>query len=321
MEIISVIVPVYNVKPYLKLCVNSILKQTYKNLDIILVDDGSTDGSGEMCDEYLNIDKRIRVFHKKNGGLSDARNYGIKRAKGELITFVDSDDFIAPQMHDILYNNMKNESADISICNSKLIWSTEEAVSDNNNNNYEILSSKEALKIMLTNRKFQSSAWDKLYKKSLFNNIEYPIGRIYEDIATTYKLIHNSNKIIYSSYIGYYYFQRSGSIIHSKFNKKQLDMILAYDEMIKYFEDNSIDLINEVLAMYVNANVIVFKEMSKDKYVDYDLEKYLKNNIKKYLKIYIESKEFSKKHKLFAIASIYSPKLFKITCSILKKLN
>lgn len=319
MELISIVVPVYNVKPYLKNCIRSILNQTYKNLEIILVDDGSTDGSGEICDEFLDVDKRIRVFHKENGGLSDARNYGIKQSRGSLIGFIDSDDFIDKNMYQILYKNMKDTNADISICNHKIIWSTEE-VKTIANNIYEVFSPREALQIILSNKKFHSNAWDKLYKKSLFNDIEYPVGMIYEDIATTYKLISKSKKIVYSPYIGYYYFQREGSIIHSGFNENQMDMIRAYENMIQYLQNDFSDLTNNATAMYVNANIIVLKEMFKEKYLNSDLENKLISNIKEYLGIYINSEEYSIKHKLFALASIYCLPVFKGICTILKKI-
>ena len=322
MELISVIVPVYNVRAYLESCINSIINQTYKNLDIILVDDGSTDGSGEVCDKFLEIDKRIRVFHKNNGGLSDARNYGLKEAQGELIGFVDSDDMLDKRMYEVLYYNMKKFDADISICSYKLVWSQElEPNIANEDTEGEVFSSEEALNALLSIKKFQSHACDKLYKKNLFNDIKYPKGLIYEDIATTYKLIDRSNKIVYCKYKGYFYLQRKESIFHSKFSIKHMDMIKAYNDMIKYFRIYYPNIVNRAISMYVNANIILLKEMYISKYKDKNIEKELIRNIKKNLHLYIKSNNIKLKYKIFGINSVYFRINFKIICCLLRNLR
>ena len=322
MEVISIIVPVYNVEKYLIRCVDSILKQTYTNLEILLVNDGSTDSSGSICDSFASIDSRIKVIHKKNGGLSDARNTGIKIVTGQYIGFVDSDDWINPKMYEKLYKNIKKHDADISICGFSLI----EEVAQNSpldllpEKKYEIqrFTSKQALEILLTKRLFHSNAWDKLYTKELFENIEYPKGRIYEDIATTYKLICKANGIVYCAYPGYNYLQRQGSLIHSHFNAKLYGMVESYQEMLEYIKINYNELIKPVQRLYVDANIIVLKEMYIYDEIDFNLEEKLILNIREYMPIYLNSRDVDLKHKLLCLSSVYYRNGFKLICRCLK---
>ena len=215
-EKISVIIPIYNVENYLERCLDTVINQTYKMLEIILVDDGSKDSSGKICDAYADKDERIVVIHKENGGLSDARNVGIKKASGKYIALIDSDDFIDKKMLEILIKNLKETKADISICAYKLFYNDKVKIIQNSKENikYTIYNKREALKQLLSadDTKITNHAWNKLYKKELFNKIYYPKGRNFEDIGTTYKLFDKSNLIVYTNYIGYYYYQRDNSI-------------------------------------------------------------------------------------------------------------
>ena len=180
-KLVSIIVPVYNVEKYLSKCIDSILAQTYKNLEIILVDDGSKDNSGTICDEYSKKDKRIKIIHKPNGGISDVRNHGLKIATGDYIGFVDSDDYIAEDMFETLVSLLEKNDADISIVsfyeyyNGKLIGVRE-------NENVEIMNKVEAIKELLIDRKIQSYTWNKLFKKELFDGLQFPVGKNFEDI-------------------------------------------------------------------------------------------------------------------------------------------
>ena len=325
MELISIIVPVYNVEKYLSRCIDSILNQTYTNLEILLVNDGSTDSSGVICDLFASKDSRITVTHKKNGGLSDARNVGIKKATGQYIGFVDSDDWINPKMYEKLYENIKKYDSEISICGFKLIEESEQNSPLNllPGNKYEInkFTSNKALEVLLTKRSFHSNAWDKLYKKDLFKNIEYPKGRIYEDIATTYKLIDKANGIVYCAYPGYNYLQREGSLIHSHFNTKLYGMVESYQEMLEYIKIKHNELIKPVQTLYVDANVIVLKEMYIHNEIDCVLEDRLTSNIKKYLSVYLNSNNIDIKHKVLCLSSVYYRRGFKLICRGLKNLR
>ncbi len=224
--LVSVVIPVYNVEPYLHECVTSVVEQTYTNIEIILVDDGSTDSSGTLCDEFALSDSRICVFHKKNGGLSDARNYGIRRSHGSLISFIDSDDYVSPDYIMHLYQALvrgKTDIATTSIC----IFREGEPLKEHKRDTAEfhVYDACEALEDMLYMRHLEPNAFPKIYKKELFDTIQYPVGKLYEDIATTTKLIDKAGKIAYLDEKDYYYRIRPNSIQTASFNPKKLDLL------------------------------------------------------------------------------------------------
>lgn len=226
-DLISIIIPVYKVEKYLEKCIESVLKQTYTNLQIILVDDGSPDNCGKICDEYAKKDSRIEVIHKVNGGLSDARNVGIIKAKGKYIGFVDSDDYIKEDMYEILLNLIIEYNADVSICNLYDVIDGKEYIR-NKENGIQEYSRLDILKEVLLDKNIQSYAWNKLYKKELFDEIKYPIGKKYEDIGTTFYLFEKCNKIVVTSEPEYYYLKRADSLV----NNVTESTILDYTEII-----------------------------------------------------------------------------------------
>lgn len=231
-ELISIIVPVYNVELYLEKCVNSILKQTYKNIEIILIDDGSKDASGKKCDELKEKDNRIKVIHKQNGGLSDARNSGLKIAKGQYIGFVDSDDYIAEDMFETLYNLNKKYNSEISIVSYYEIYNGK-VISVRDSKEQEVLTKIEAIKELLIDTKIQSYAWNKLFRRELFEGIEFPINKNYEDIATTLLLFEKANKVTLLEDPKYYYARRDDSILGEKSYKTYKDYLeIIYDKFI-----------------------------------------------------------------------------------------
>ena len=228
---ISVIVPVYNVDQYLDRAVRSILKQTYRNLEIILIDDGSNDASGKICDKYKFEDKRIIVIHKKNEGLSEARNAGINIAKGEYITFVDSDDNIEADMIEYLFYLIKKFKTSMSICSHKVIYEKSNKIRYLGNNKEELLDAEHCLLKMLYHKDVDTSAWGKLYDIKLFKNIRYPKGKLFEDIGTTYKFFIMSNFIACGYKDKYNYYVRENSIVTRKFSTKKMDLLLMTDSM------------------------------------------------------------------------------------------
>ena len=226
--LISIVVPVYNVCEYLEECVKSLVEQSYKRIEIILVDDGSTDSSGNLCDTIAVSDSRIKVIHKKNGGLSDARNAGINIAKGEYIGFVDSDDWIDSQMYEKLLEVCIQENAQIGVCgfvkefvNNSFLCPSEEGV----------YSAKEALLKMIENKSFQDHACTKLFKTSLFKDISFPYQELYEDARTIYKVFLEASIIVSVPDTMYHYRQRRGSIAKSAFNENRLQLLAAVKEM------------------------------------------------------------------------------------------
>ncbi|MBQ8534727.1 MAG: glycosyltransferase [Bacilli bacterium] len=246
-KLISIIVPVYNMEKYIDKCINSIINQTYKNIEIIIVDDGSTDKSSKIIDKYKKIDKRVKVYHKKNGGLADARNYGLEKATGEYIGFVDSDDYIENNMYKKLYNNLIKYKADISVVNYNLVYEKD----FNYKKNFKEISDKliilnkiETIKLLLDDNKFGNYAWNKLYKRELFNNIKYPIGRKMEDLGTTYKIIEKCNRIVYDPIPLYNYLQRNNSIVNTiNLSFFEDTYILTYERFI--YLDNKYGFIKE----------------------------------------------------------------------------
>ena len=174
MELISVIVPVYKVEEYIKTCVNSIRRQTYHNIEIILIDDGSPDECGVICDQYANLDKRIRVIHKKNGGLSDARNAGMNIANGEYISFIDADDYVSEYYIETLYKILKDNDADMSICGCNIVYDDNGCLVRSESNKTEVCSQEECIRRSLSIH-LRQSAWGKLYPVELLRNIRFPI--------------------------------------------------------------------------------------------------------------------------------------------------
>ena len=281
-ELISIIIPVYNVESYLQKCLDSIINQTYKNIEIIIIDDGSTDKSFEICDNYKLLDNRIEVVHKQNGGLSDARNYGLEIATGQYISFVDSDDVIHPQMIEILYKMIKLTSSDISLCGYTEFMSNNFMNKTRINNLFRVLNNEEALNWLYDSTQksiLMTVSWNKLYKKELFSNIRFPCGLIHEDEFTTYKLIYKAKRIVYVENELYYYRQRNNSIMS---NKNDIKHLLYYDariEQIKFFKKNSLVNLSEK-AIYK----IEFLMIQKYKESNNDVKRIL---AKKYLNLYL----------------------------------
>ena len=182
--LISVILPIYNIETYLSKCMESVINQTYDNLEIIMVDDGSTDNSASMCDDFKMVDKRIVVFHKSNGGLSDARNYGIERANGEFITCIDPDDYVDLDYVEYLLCLARKYRTKMSICQHRVVYDNG-AIKENGSKGDENISTENCLQRMLYHDVIDTSAWAKLYYRNLFVTVEYPKGKLFEDIGTT----------------------------------------------------------------------------------------------------------------------------------------
>lgn len=246
---ISILVPVYNVEKYISKCIKSILEQSFKNFELILVNDGSTDKSLDICKKFELIDSRIRIINKKNGGLSSARNTGIENAKGKYIIFIDGDDYIHYQMIELLYKGATICNADISMCDFLKV--KEDQTINMKDLNYKhndniIYSSQEALNKLYTSENVKFIiACNKLYKKSLFNNLRYDIGKIHEDEFIIHKLLFKSKKICYIPKKLYYYLQHDKSITNTSFNIGRLDYLDALSERIRFFDKNNMhELVN-----------------------------------------------------------------------------
>ena len=239
--LISIIVPIYNVENYLNKCIDSILNQTYKNLEIILVDDGSTDLSGNIADEYAFKDNRIKVIHKENGGLSDARNTGLEIIKGDYVGFIDSDDYIDPLMYEKLYKYIQDNGLDVVLCGTNKVDEDDRIIESSNFfQSYSVNSKEEMVDIVFgdVHNNGPISVCTKLFKKHIFKNIRFPKGKSYEDCFVVMRWIDQTNRMGCLPNHFYNYRMRSGSITHVKmYNPKIFDIIEAEEKNIKEIKD------------------------------------------------------------------------------------
>lgn len=245
--LISVIIPVYNVEMFLRECVDSVLRQTYSNLDIVLVDDGSPDKCPEICDEYAKKDTRVKVIHQNNGGLAHARNEGIVNSSGGYLTFIDSDDYVSNDYVENLYKGIVGSGADMSIASFYPFKDDGACQQASELVAYEIISKENAVKRYCSINADCSmpfiSACNKIYCRSLFEGIEFPKGKLYEDAFTTYKLIDRTKKIAYTTSKLYFYRINPNSILGQAFKEKHLEMVEAFRSGMDYFnEKNEKDL-------------------------------------------------------------------------------
>lgn len=265
-DLISIIVPIYNVEPYLRKCVSSILEQTYQNLEIILVDDGSPDNCSAICDEYSEKDARIRVIHKENGGLSDARNAGIDTATGEYIIFVDSDDWISENCIEVLLQIQQKNHTLISVIDTVESDGTKES-----ERSYsvgydikEVYTAEEAMQVIFLQHEFNTSAWAKLYHISIFDGIRFTKGILYEDLDLIYRLIDKVGKISFSPAGKYYYFQRNDSIVHAKFDSRHFILVDISSEIIKFVDERYPRIHDAAVCRYVFSNILLLSRIVKD---------------------------------------------------------
>lgn len=237
MPLISVIIPVYNVSKYVTRCVESVQNQTYVNLQILLIDDGSTDESGNICDELAAGDTRIQVIHQENGGLSAARNTGLEAAKGEYVFFVDSDDWIEPETIGGLYEWMLENDAEIGACGVRYAYDIgkEDVELAFTSGNANVWSGRGSIRELILTNNICSVAWNKLYKKSLWGDIRFPEGKLHEDEFTIYKVLFRSKKVCFTPKLWYNYFQRSGSIMAELKSSASLDKLEALLQRYHYF--------------------------------------------------------------------------------------
>ncbi|WP_314023341.1 glycosyltransferase [Gemella sanguinis] len=310
-EKISVIVPVYNVEQYLERCVDSIINQTYTNLEIILVNDGSTDNSGKLCDELAKKDKRIRVIHKENGGLSDARNRGIDESESDLVGFIDSDDYIDSDMYEVLLKNLNDTDADLSMCALYDVYNNTPEAQVTNKETWK-LSSEQAIKMVMEAKILSVTAVNKLYRKSLFTDLKFEVGKIAEDAFIMIKLLDKCEKIVATNEKKYYYVHRENSITTQKFSTKFLNVIEAY-------EQNS----NIILEKYPKLKDVAQTRMNwayfyvldrlllDDNYNDKELENKLISYLKNHRKDILNDPLFTKGRKIGFIALLLSRNLYR----------
>lgn len=318
---ISIIVPVYNVEKYLEQCLNSIINQTYKNLEIILVDDGSTDNSSDLCDLYAKNDKRIKIIHKINGGLSDARNVGLNVATGDFIGFVDSDDWIELDMYEIMLNAMLKSGSDIVSCGHFVEYKNKNYKVSNENK--EINNSNIVKNYYSENNVFYGVCM-RLYKNFIWKDLQYPVGKLYEDVFVFLESFLKADKIFSISDCLYHYRQRKSSTMGKNFDKKQLDLIEGHNKNLKIISEKFPIFIakakKEILLGEKDVLLKALNFSSKDSFAK-DIILKFQNDIRKNLKFIIFSSLFSAKHKVVLGLAALNLKLFNICVNIKRNIG
>ena len=247
LPLISVVVPVYRVEKYLDHCIQSIAEQTYSNLEILLVDDGSPDGSGAICDRWAARDSRIRVFHKQNAGAGAARNTALDAARGEIITFVDSDDYLHPNMFSHLCGLMK-DGVEIAECEIGITERDDLAMDDGTGAEILVCETEEALRLHIQDEVFRQTPPNKLYRRECVGDIRFPEGNLIDDEFFTYKVLGNARKLAHSCACMYAYRQQSGSAMHKPYSLRRLQGLDAKLQRLGYFEQRFPGLVREAKA-------------------------------------------------------------------------
>lgn len=315
---VSVIIPIYNVEKYLRRCLDSVINQTLKEIEIILVDDGSTDSSGEICEEYKAIDNRIIVIHKKNGGLSSARNAGLDVAKARFVGFVDSDDWIDENYYLCLYEIACRDDTNVVTCLYKV------CADDREKNKKTVVSCNKKGGIEFREDFLRSSikggctwvpAWSKIYKRELISDIRFEEGKIYEDVMFNWRVFNLDDcKVSYCNYKGYYYFNNMESITKSSFSHKMYDLFYVADflDATKYQDSNKeIDYLIEIFRKKISYSILI--KMMKSNYKNKEEKNIYLEKVKKDYKDLMHSDlSMTRKILLMAIKFVPMDKLEKV---------
>lgn len=306
-ELVSVIVPIYNVEDYLKECITSLVNQTYKHLEILLIDDGSTDNSGKMADKIAGSDDRIKVIHQKNGGLSAARNTGIENCKGDYICFVDSDDYVKKSYVEELLNACIENKTDMAICMFFGVQNGKELFSESDGSS-EIITPKQACMRTLDNPYIVS--WNKIYKRDIFDDIRFPEGRLHEDVATTYKCYWKSNRIVVINKELYGYRVNDSGIMRTKYSSKRYDELKAVREAINFFSDKDEDVCKKYYLMFFIRSISHLRRTAMNPQLKKEYYKKLQKDAINIADVYKNKYGNSMKLRRL-IFGIYHPSLYK----------
>lgn len=271
------IIPVYNVEAYLSRCMDSVLTQTYREIEVLLIDDGSKDGSGVICDRYAQRDGRVRVWHIPNQGPSAARNLGIENVQGEYLLFVDSDDMISSDHIEFLYERLHRSNADLAICNYTA--TDTDTFAETGQTMQLEWTGEQALECLLYQKYFTTGPVCKLFHKSLFETVRFPVGTLYEDTLAIAQAVGKAVKVVYSDAVKYGYFQRTDSTMRSEYRAETLQYVSITSELVDYIEREFPALKLAAISRFVWANIFVWIKMphsrSQEAFV-------VQNNIKKY---------------------------------------
>ena len=312
--LISVIVPVYNIEKYVGKAIETIIGQTYRDLEIILVDDGSTDKSGEICEHYAGKDDRIVVVHQENGGLSKARNTGTRIVKGDAIAYIDGDDYIHPCYFEILAKNLTEHNADISVCGMQVVSENEyeELTHSKDVENAAVeISAEEALEGMLSQKRFSLSSCAKLYKRKIAQSHYFPEQELFEDYYTVYRFFTEADAVTYTDAGLYYYLKRAGSITKKKYSHQMMDYIKHGEQVIDHVKQSGQQLMDAAISRLVWACFYIVTHIDDSSKYRED-EEYCWNYIKKYRTKVIRDNSAVKKEKMLCALSMFGKKPLKL---------
>lgn len=313
--LVSIIVPVYNVEKYLRNCVESILQQTFENFELLLIDDGSPDKCGKICDEFALTDSRVKVFHQENKGLSAARNVGIEMSRGDFLTFIDSDDFIFPHYLEKLISACTDNDADMAVCDFVRCSSN-----DTLNDMVEVyldkhteIFSNQRMSVFFTTNKISTTAWGKLYKRTLFEDVRYPLGKYNEDIFVTYMIVHFSRNVVFSDYQGYVYRKNELSIMNEPFSLKKIDPIEGCLERAGFIEREYPELKKYAYRSIIRFCNQALLSMGKSKAYNQDVFCFLQKLYRRYWRYYVFNKSVFW-GKIYTLLSLINVKInYKLT--------
>ena len=309
-ELISAIVPIYNVRPYLEKWFDSIARQSYQNLEIILVDDGSTDGSGELCEDLSKRDGRVRVIHKKNGGLGSARNAGIDAARGAILSFVDSDDWIEPGMYETLSGIMCRENAQIIACGIKKVSETGEvSYYQDNLKERSVYTREEALLELPKNERLSNSMCNKLFRRETIQGLHINEQIYYEDNPFTPQCIARAERIAYTAEPFYCYFERTGSISRKKFSEREFDRVTADRMRLEFYHEHFPQCEYAAAIAYIGSGLKVYyqsRRCQEARKRRVQLKEELKRTIRNYPDLPFTEKQRAKAKLFLASSALYT---------------
>ncbi len=312
---VSVIIPVYNTAEYLPKCLNSVINQTYPHLEIIAINDGSTDNSKPLLENYAQKDPRLKIINQKNQGLSAARNAGLKIASGDFITFVDSDDLIEPQMIEKMLAAIEKTHADLAVCSFKELFPNN-TIKNFNNHRYpqKVFSTEAALKAMLEEKGFMVSATMKLFPRHFFDHLKFPVGKLHEDVGTTYKLLQKAAKIVFLPDEFYLYVHHENSIINQTFDDRKFDLIELTDKMCDDLDQHFPNLKNTTNERRMRTRFSLLRQIPQNHPRTKELTSYLKTH-----QTYITKNPVATKADKIALKlALISPRLFKLAYKLFK---
>ena len=290
-DLISIIVPVYKVEKYLRRCVDSILAQMYRNIEVLLIDDGSPDGSGVICDEYAEKDARVRVFHKENGGVSSARNLGLREARGEYIGFVDADDYIDRKMYETLLHNLIMEHADISVCSYYQEDSSGKFHKHWLKDEYLTITGDTQIECLISNKYYTCSCWDRLFNRNLLSGFQFDeTVKVYEDLLFLYEVTKKSERTVFTSIPLYYYCNNdASSVARSPFDDRKMDIVKVSHFILEDIKRNKPVLTRIAQREFVRNNIMCASLAKSAGYQNLENIHLIQRNIRKNMMFYLFS--------------------------------